>query len=144
MKRTKTELDTVYDRVIPLAFPPIVKEPVCGDIFDIIEPDHFYALLNQHRTAENDQTIHNETQQCQFAERNMPGVSERKDDVSGEFECVDTCGHDEAGNEGPGSSQYAETMPTGTFTAPPSLQEAQLALDADGQVQTRWVVALTL
>ena len=77
----KTELDTVYDRVTPLGFPLIVEEPVRGDIFGIIEPDHFYAPLNQHRTAENDQTMHNETQQCRFAERNMPEVSKREDDA---------------------------------------------------------------
>lgn len=50
----------------------------------------------------------------------MPEVSKREDDVSGEFEHVNVCGRDEAGNEGPGSSQYTETTPTGTFTAPPS------------------------
>ena len=58
----KTELDTVYDRVTPLGFPPIIEEPVHGDIFGIIELDHFYALLNQHGTAENDQMTRNETQ----------------------------------------------------------------------------------
>ena len=60
----------------------------------------------------------------------MPEVSKREDDTSGEFERVNVCGHDEASNEGPRSSQYTETTPTGTFTVPPLLQEAQLALDA--------------
>jgi hypothetical protein len=84
-------LDTVYERVIPLAFPPTAKEPVRGDLFDIIELDHFYPLPNQHGTAENDQMTHNETPEDLFAERNMPGVSEREDDASGEFERVNVC-----------------------------------------------------
>jgi hypothetical protein len=125
-------LDTVYDRVIPPVFPPIVKEPVHRDLFDIIEPDHFYAPPSQHGTTKNDQTTRNKTPEDLFAEGNIPGASEREDDMSGEFECMNTCQceSDEAGNEGPGLSGCAETMPTGTFIAPPSLEEAQLALKA--------------
>ena len=125
-------LETVHGTEIPSISRPVFEESVNRVLDDIIHPSQFYAASNAHVPRENNSITRTHVAEDVFITMDMPGDNERDDDASGEFEHVEASRRDVIGNTDTGVPESVEGSlpePTGTFVAPPSLDEAQLALD---------------
>ena len=131
-KKARKTLETVHNDALPPVLHLVFEGSVNQMVNEVLPLSKLYSASNKHVPPENNLITCTNIAEDVFITTNMPGDNECEDDISGEFECVEICQCDTISNTDPGALETVggpSVVPTGTFVAPPLLEEAQLALD---------------